>query len=68
MITVILLVMVEIAGNTKTFIVDSAPTGCDATFWRKSKGENISSESNDESYSPSSGIGFSFAMYHRPLS
>ena len=54
-------------GRQKTFIADSAPTGCGANFCCKYKGENNSHESNGESYSPPPGR-FSFAMCHSSLS
>ena len=42
--------------------------GCNSNFCCKCKGENSSNESNDESYFPPPGIGFSFAACHLPLS
>ena len=56
------------SGKQKTFIADSASTSCGANFCCKCKGGNISNESNDESYSPPPGIGFTFAACHLPLS
>ena len=48
--------------------MDSNVTGCDSKFCCKCKREDDYDESNNESYSPPPGIGFSFAMCHSPLS
>ena len=53
-------------GKQRTFIADSALTGCDTKFCCKCKGENSSNESNNESYSPPPGTGSTFAACHLP--
>ena len=46
--------------NSEKLIAASYPTGCNANFCYNCKRENSSNESNDESYSPPPGIGFTF--------
>ena len=57
----------KISGKQKTFIANSDPTGCDAKFCCNCKREDSSKENNDESCSPSPGIGFTFVACRLPL-
>ena len=55
-------------GKQKTFIADGTPAGFDSKFCCNCKDKNIYINIKDESFSPPSGIEFTFAACHLPLS